>query len=185
MLHFRGRPLLGLILTHLPSPQTEAAPPPSRPPQSLTPGVWNNPLHIYPLCPKYNIQVPTKFSWFCSAKSSTLKCLASSFQNCFTSSAHHRLAISSHFTINASWICPQHRSSLPRELYPEAISSAAEPLITLPSHLTPLSTPTNQSIQPCPQQWSSCQDNPSALFSSQQPPQIQSFPKCPVLVLMM
>lgn len=60
------RPLLGLILTHLPIRQTEATTPLSCPSQSLTPDAQNNLLHIYLLCPKYSTQVPTKqyLIWF-------------------------------------------------------------------------------------------------------------------------
>lgn len=94
---------------------------------------------IYTLySPNTASKFPWSCPWFCSAKSSFLKYLASSFQNCFTSSAHHRLALSPHIH-QIHWICPQDRSSLPMELQPQAISLAAQPLIPLPSLLRPSS----------------------------------------------
>lgn len=92
---FQGRPLLGLILTHLPS-QTEAALPLSCPSQSLT---WcpGQSVAYIPFMPQ--IQHPSSHDscpWSGSAYSSFLKKLTGGSQNCFACSAQHRLAISPH-----------------------------------------------------------------------------------------
>lgn len=117
-----GRPLLELVLIHLPSSQTETAPPLCCPSQSLTSAALNNLLHIYPSFPEYSTpSFPWSCPWSGSAYSSFLKFLTSSFRNCFACSVQHRLVISPTFTTNAGLSSPQGHvtlSSLPRELQP-------------------------------------------------------------------